>query len=55
MNSAHASDGRDFLGVGLNPSLRDNEAEEHARGTPKTHFFRVQLDAFSSKASEGFI
>jgi hypothetical protein len=39
MNRAHVGDGRDLFVVGLDPPLKDNEAEEHASRNPKNTFF----------------
>jgi len=55
MDRAHVRDGRDLFGVGLDPSLRHYEPEEHASGDPKNTFFGVQSDSFSPKASECLI
>jgi len=45
----------DLLGVGLDPSLRHYEPEEHASSDPKNAFFGVQSNPLSSEASECFI
>jgi len=54
-NQAHICYGRDFLGIGLDPSLKNNKIEEHASGNPKNAFFGILLDPFGSKTLESFI
>ena len=44
LNRAHSCDGRDFLRVGLNAALRDDEAEQHAPWDPENTFFGIEFD-----------
>ena len=44
LNRAHSCDGRDFLRVGLNAVLGDDEAEQHAPRDPENTFFGIEFD-----------
>ena len=44
LNWAYSCDGRDFLWVGLNAVLGDDEAEKHAPRDPENTFFEIEFD-----------
>ena len=44
LNRAHSCDGQDFLRVGLNAALKDDEAEQHAPRDPENTFFEIEFD-----------
>ena len=42
---AHSCDGRDFLWVGFDAALGDDEAEQHAPRDPENTLLRIEFDA----------
>ena len=45
LNRAHSCDGPDFLRVGLNAVLGDDEAEQHAPQDPENTLLGIEFDA----------
>jgi hypothetical protein len=46
LDRSHAGDGRDFLRVGLDAPLGDDEPQEHASGDPEDTLLGIELYAF---------
>ena len=55
LNRAHSCDGRDFLRVGLNAALGDDEANQHALWDPKNTFLRIKFNAIRSEFCKGLL
>jgi hypothetical protein len=52
LDRPHIQDGINFLRVGLDPSLRNNEPKEHATRNPENAFFRVKPDPVRTKSGK---
>ena len=48
----HVGDGRNFLRVGLDAPLGDDEPQEHASRDPEDTLFGIELHAFRLETSE---
>jgi hypothetical protein len=48
----HVGDGRDFLRVGLDAPLGDDEPQEHASGDPEDALLRIEFYAFRLEIPE---
>ena len=55
LNWAHPCDGRDFLWVGFDATLRDDEAEQHAPRDPKNTFLGIEFDAIRLEFCKGLL
>ena len=55
LNQAHPRDGQDFLWVGLDVTLEDNETQQHTPWDPKNALLKVELNAVCSEFYEGLL
>jgi len=53
LNRAHPCDGRYFLWVGFDATLRDDKAEKHAPRDPENTFFGIEFDAVCPEFRKG--
>ena len=53
LNWAHPCDGQDFLWVGFDATLGDDETEQHAPRDLKNTFFRIEFDAICPEFRKG--
>jgi hypothetical protein len=52
LDGAHVGDGRDFLWVGLDASLEDDEPQEHASGDSEDTLLGIEFYAFRLETPE---
>ena len=55
LNWTHPCDGRDFLWVGFDATLEDDETEQHAPQDPKNALLGIEFDAVCSEFCEGLL
>ena len=55
LNWAHPCDGRDFLWVGFDATLGDDEAEQHTPQDPENTLLRIEFDTIHSKFCKGLL
>ena len=55
LDRAHSCDGGDFLQVGFDAMLEDDEAEQHAPWDPKNTLLGIEFDAICSEFCKGLL
>ena len=55
LNQGHPCDGRDFLWVGFNATLGDDETKQHAPRDPENPLLRIEFDVVCSEFCKGLL